>query len=162
MRASPLLILIMACGVPKPAESPASASASASSTPTPTPTPTPNQVATPSSTSTPPPPATGGSVLVGDIAVAKKFNPKPVIEASKPALLECYNQVRGAKPSLAGKLKLLIQVNEAGAVLKVDSEPGGSANDPALVACIGEALKNSKFPRPGGMATVFAPLLFRP
>jgi hypothetical protein len=53
-------------------------------------------------------------------------------------------------------------VNEAGTVLRVDAEPGGSANTPALVACIGEALKTTPFPKPGGMATVVAPLVFRP
>jgi hypothetical protein len=151
MRASLLLLLLVACGGPKPPESPTSTpTPTSTSTPTPTPMPTPN------------PPATGGSVLVGDIAAAKKFNPKPTIEANAPALLACYNKVRGAKPALAGKIKLLIQVNEAGAVLRVDSEPEGSANDPALVACIGESLKTATFPKPGGMATVVAPLLFRP
>jgi hypothetical protein len=101
-------------------------------------------------------------VFVGDIAAAKNFDPKPALAGSTPALLDCYNKARASKPSLAGRLKLLIQVNEAGTVLQVSAEPGGSANDPALVSCIGEALKTTKFPKPGGMATVVAPLLFRP
>jgi hypothetical protein len=49
-----------------------------------------------------------------------------------------------------------------GTVLKVDADPNGSANDATLVACIGEALKAVTFPKPGGMATIVAPLAFRP
>jgi hypothetical protein len=158
MRSGIFLLLLVACGASKPAES-ASPPTSTSTSP---PTSPPTSPSTPTPTPVSNPPATGGSVLVGDIAAAKKFNPKPTIEANAPALLACYNKVRGAKPELSGKLKLLIQVNEVGTVLRVDSEPEGSANDPALVTCIGEALKTVKFPKPGGMATVVAPLLFRP
>jgi hypothetical protein len=154
MRTGLLLLLLVACAGPKPPQSPPTTTSGSTSTSTSTSTPTPTPV--------PAPPATGGSVLVGDIAAAKKFNPKPTIEANAAALLACYNKVRGAKPALAGKLKLLIQVNETGTVLRVESEPEGSANDPALVECIGEALKTATFPKPGGMATVVAPLLFRP
>jgi hypothetical protein len=59
-------------------------------------------------------------------------------------------------------VKLLIHVSEAGTCLGVDAEPGGAANAPTLVACLGDALKTSRFPKPGGSATVIAPLVFRP
>ena len=101
-------------------------------------------------------------MLIGEIPASKKFNPKSAIEDHKDALLDCYNKSRGSKPDLAGKLKLLILVNGAGQVLKVEAEAGGTANDPKLVECIGEALKPVPFPKPGGMATVVAPLVFRP
>jgi hypothetical protein len=101
-------------------------------------------------------------VLIGEIPATKKFNPKPAIEEHKDALLDCYNKSRASKPDLSGKLKLLILVNASGQVLKVDAEAGGSANDPKLVECIGEALRPVPFPKPGGMATVVAPLVFRP
>jgi hypothetical protein len=109
----------------------------------------------------PPAPATGGSVLVGEIAATERFDPKPTIDSVTPRLLGCYNQVRAANPALHGKMKLRIQVNEAGTVLKVDSEPGGSANDPTLLECIATVVKDASFPKPGGMATVVAPLVFR-
>jgi hypothetical protein len=143
--------IVVACGGQRPASSvpvPATATGTATGTATATATATPT--------------ATGGSVLIGDIAAAKKFAPKATLEENTPALLECYNKVRTKNPALAGKVRLLIQVNEAGAVLHVESEPGGSANEPALVACIGEALKSVNFPKPGGMATIVAPLVFRP
>jgi hypothetical protein len=101
-------------------------------------------------------------VLVGDIVAPKQFNPKPVIESLKPAMLDCYNQSRAANPSLHGKLKLRIQVNEAGTVIAVDAERGGTADDPALVACLGAALRQVRFPKPGGVATVIAPMVFSP
>jgi hypothetical protein len=162
MRACIFLIFLVGCGGSKPVESASPSTANALSTATSTSTAT-----SPSTASAPPTTApvaipTGGSVLVGDIAAAKKFDPKRAIEANTPALLECYNKIRATKAELSGRLKLLIEINEAGTVLRVDSEPGGSANDPALVACIGEALKATKFPKPGGMATVIAPLVFRP
>jgi hypothetical protein len=109
-----------------------------------------------------PAPPTGGSVLVGEIPSTKKFDPKATVEGSKPALVDCYNKARATTPDLSGKVKLLILVNGVGSVLKVDAEAGGSANDPKLVACIGEALKTVTFPKPGGMATIVAPLVFRP
>jgi hypothetical protein len=77
-------------------------------------------------------------------------------------MIGCYNKARASKPDLAGKLKLLILVNAAGTVLKVDAEAGGSANDQHLVDCLGDVLKTAAFPKPGGMATVVAPLVFRP
>jgi outer membrane biosynthesis protein TonB len=73
----------------------------------------------------------------------------------------CYQRARARNPSLHGKLKLRIVVNEAGAVQSVHGEPGGSADDPALVACIGDAMKEAKFPKPGGTATIVVPLVFR-
>jgi hypothetical protein len=156
MRACIFLIFLAGCGGSKPAES------APISTPSSTLTPISSSSSAPAATPAPAPIPTGGSVLVGDIPAAKKFDPKRAIEANSSAILDCYNKVRATKPDLSGRLKLLIEVNEAGTVLRVDSEPGGSANDPALVACIGEALKVVKLPKPGGMATVVAPLVFRP
>jgi hypothetical protein len=101
-------------------------------------------------------------VLVGEIASPPKFDPKPTLDGLKPALLSCYNQARQNNPSLHGKLKLHINVNESGSVLLVDAEPGGTAADPALVACLGDAIKAAPFPKPPGMATIVAPLVFRP
>jgi hypothetical protein len=102
-------------------------------------------------------------VLVGDIVAPKGFDPKPTIDAFKPQLLDCYNQARASNPALHGKVALKIQINEAGAVNGVDAEPGGKPVDPALLACIGDAMKaRAHFPKPGGMATVTAPLVFRP
>jgi hypothetical protein len=101
-------------------------------------------------------------VLVGEIPSSKKFDPKATVEESKPALVDCYNKARAVTPALSGKVKLLIVVNAVGTVLKVDAEPGGAADDPKLVACIGEAFKTVTFPKPGGMATIVAPLVFRP
>jgi hypothetical protein len=106
---------------------------------------------------------TGGSVLVGDIAAPKGFNPKPTVDAFRPQLVDCYNKARASHPDLHGKLTLHIQVNEAGAVLSVDADPGGHAFDPSLVSCISDAMKaGAHFPKPGGTAIVNAPLVFRP
>jgi len=102
-------------------------------------------------------------VLIGDINAPKSFNPKPTVEAFKSELVDCYNKARSYTPDLHGKITLLIQVNEAGAVLSVDAVPGGHANDPRLVSCVNDAMKATvHFPKPGGMATVSAPLVFRP
>ena len=101
-------------------------------------------------------------MLIGEIVAPPAFDPKGTLEAAKPRLLGCYNEARANNPALRGKLKLRINVNEAGAAVAVDAEPGGSANDPGLVACIGDALKPLRFPRPGGTAIVTAPLVFRP
>jgi hypothetical protein len=102
-------------------------------------------------------------VLVGDINAPKGFNPKPGIETMKPQLVDCFNKARAARPDLRGKVTLRIQVNEGGGVLSVEAAPGGHANDPALIACIDEAMKaGAHFPKPGGTATVVAPLVFRP
>ena len=118
-----------------------------------------------SSAAAPAPPVvpTGGSVLVGDINAPKGFNPKPVIDAFASDIVHCYNEARAITPDLRGKVTLRIQVNEAGAVLSVDADPGGHANDPGLVSCINELMKaRAHFPKPGGTATVLAPLVFRP
>ena len=104
----------------------------------------------------------GGSVLVGEVIGSPSFDPRGALDSAKPQLLSCYNQVRRSNASLHGKLKLRINVNEAGTVVRVDAEDGGSANDPALVSCLGDAMKAVRFPKPGGMATIVAPLVFRP
>jgi hypothetical protein len=115
------------------------------------------------SSSAPPPVPTGGVVLVGDINAPKGFDPKPVIEGFKPQLVDCYDKARATHPDLRGKVTLQIQINEAGAVLGVDAAPGGHANDPALVACIADAMKaGARFPKPKGTAIVNAPLVFHP
>jgi hypothetical protein len=106
---------------------------------------------------------TGGSVLIGEINAPKAFNPRPTVEGLSGQLVDCYNKARTADPDLRGKVTLQINVNEAGAVLSVDAAPGGHANSPSLVMCISEMMKTSAhFPKPGGMATVNAPLVFRP
>jgi hypothetical protein len=106
---------------------------------------------------------TGGSVLIGEINAPKTFNPRPTVEALSGQLVDCYNKARAADPDLRGKVTLQINVNEAGAVLSVDAAPGGHANSPSLVMCIGGVMKASAhFPKPGGMAIVNAPLVFRP
>ena len=153
-----IVLLLASCGgapAAAPAAAPESASASAAeAAPAPTPSSAP--------TATPGPIPTGGSVLVGDINAPKSFNPKPTVEALEPQLLDCYNKARAYSPDLRGKVTLLIQVNEAGNVLSVDAAPGGHANDPKLVACVNDMMKASAhFPKPGGMAIVSAPLVFR-
>jgi hypothetical protein len=119
--------------------------------------------AEPASASPGPPasPASGGSVLVGDILAPKGFDPKPTIDGLTPKFLACFQEVRGQHPDLHGKLRLRIQVNEAGTVIGVDAEEGGNANHPALVGCLGSVLRQERFPKPGGMATIVAPLVFR-
>jgi hypothetical protein len=115
-----------------------------------------------SSGSSSPPPATGGSVLVGEIAGTPHFDPKPPIEAIKADLLDCFNRARGTNPALHGKLTLKIVVNEAGHVNRVDASPGGLADDAGFLGCVTDVLKaRAEFPKPGGMATVTAPLVFR-
>jgi hypothetical protein len=100
---------------------------------------------------------------VGDINAPKTFNPKPTVDGLRPQLVDCYNKARAARPDLHGKITLRIQVNEAGAVLNVDADPGGHAFDPTLVSCIADMMKASAhFPKPGGAAVVNAPLVFRP
>ncbi|HEY6459280.1 MAG TPA: AgmX/PglI C-terminal domain-containing protein [Polyangiaceae bacterium] len=106
---------------------------------------------------------TGGSVMIGDINAPKGFKPKPVIDALAGDLVHCYDEARAVTPDLRGKVTLRIQINEAGAVLSVEAEPGGHANDPGLVSCVNDLMKASAhFPKPGGTATVLAPLVFRP
>jgi hypothetical protein len=168
-----LLVLTASCAAAAPATSPAPAptdsttsapssdtsSAPAASSP---PAPAAATDATPPATPAGPVPI-GGSVLVGDINAPPHFDPKPTIVALKPKLLECFNQARASNPALHGKLTVRIQVNEAGAALSADADPGGNAYDPGLVKCIDGVVKNGvKFPKPGGMATVAAPLVFRP
>lgn len=106
--------------------------------------------------------ATGGSVLIGEIAAPKKFNPGPTLAGLVPDLLTCYRKVRGSVPTLRGKLSLRVVVSETGAAQGVAAEAGGRANDPMLVSCIGEALKGATFPKPGGTAIIVVPLVFRP
>jgi hypothetical protein len=101
-------------------------------------------------------------VLIGDIVAPPGFDPKATLDAAKSQLLACYNESRATNPALRGKLRLRINVNEGGTAVSIDAEPGGSANDPGLIACIGEALKGLRFPKPGGTAIVTAPLVFRP
>jgi hypothetical protein len=102
-------------------------------------------------------------VLVGDINAPPTFDPKPTIVALKPKLLDCYNQARAGNPSLHGKITVRILVDAAGAGLSAEADPGGNAYDPGLVKCIDGVIKAGvKFPKPGGTATVSAPLLFRP
>jgi pyruvate dehydrogenase E2 component (dihydrolipoamide acetyltransferase) len=143
-----------------PAPAPESASAASASASAPAPASASASAPAPAAPTTPPP--TGGVVLLGDILAPKQFNPKPVIESLKPAMLDCYNQARAANPTLHGKLRLRIQVNEGGTVIGVDAEKGGTADDPALVACLGGALRQARFPKPGGVATVLAPMVFHP
>jgi hypothetical protein len=164
-----------ACASPKPAATPpsdATATPPVGATTTPpshaTPTPRASVTAAPpasATSSSPPirtPVPTGGSVFVGEIDAGKNFDPKRTLDASTPALLDCYNKVRATQPALSGKLTLHIVLNELGVVIKVESQPGGAANVPELVACIQDALRATPFPKPGGIATVIAPLLFRP
>ncbi len=138
---------------PAPASAPAPAPASAS-------TPASAPASTPAAPLGPLP--TGGAVLVGEIVAPPSFDPGPTLEATKPQLLSCYNQSRQTDASLRGKLKVRITINEAGTVLRVDAEPGGSANAPALVSCIDDALRAVRFPKPGGTASLLVPLVFRP
>jgi hypothetical protein len=105
---------------------------------------------------------TGGSILIGEIAAPKKFNPGPTLAALVPALLTCYRRARGSVPALRGKLNLRVVVSEVGATQGVAAEPGGGANDPTLVSCIDDALRGATFPKPGGTAIIVVPLVFRP
>jgi hypothetical protein len=135
-------------------------------TPAPTPTLAPAPTPTLAPAPTPalaPAPVSPGSVFLGDISAPKSFAPRPILEAFAPQLLACYGKARATHPELRGKVTLHVHVNEAGAVLSVDAAPGGHANDPTLVACIEDAMKaGAHFPKPGGMAIVDVPLVFRP
>jgi hypothetical protein len=109
------------------------------------------------------PPPVGGSVLIGEINAPKSFEPRPTLLTLQPKLLDCYNQTRASRPTLHGKLTLHIVINEGGQALSAEADPGGNAYDPGLVQCIEGVLKaGPKFPKPGGTATVAAPLVFRP
>ncbi len=162
-----LAFVLAACGgsAPPPAAAPEPTPASPAPAPAPgASAPSPAESAAPPASAAPPPAPvpTGGSVLVGEIAAPPHFDPKPTLDAAKHDLLACYDKARQANPGLRGKLKLVITVNEAGAVTRVDGETGAPAYDPTLIACIGEALKAAHFPKPPGLATVTAPLVFRP
>ncbi|HEX3344813.1 MAG TPA: AgmX/PglI C-terminal domain-containing protein [Polyangiaceae bacterium] len=154
-------VALASCG----ASTPPPASASAAAEPSSSPAPDPAAPASPA-TSVAPVPApvpTGGSVFIGEINAPKSFSPRPTIEALSGALVECYDKARAADPELRGKVTLQIDVNEAGAVLSVESAPGGHANSPSLVMCISDMMKaRAHFPKPGGMAIVNTPLVFRP
>jgi hypothetical protein len=100
-------------------------------------------------------------VSIGDIMASPHFDPRPVIAAFKPELLRCYDEARTLTPDLHGKLILVVRVNEAGAVLSTEAQPGGQANDPGLVGCIVDAMKPLTFPKPGGSAAIAVPLVFR-
>lgn len=170
MRA-PWFLLLAACGGAQPvsAESPTAASASPAvdaAAPSSSAVAAAGASAAPTASApvaAPPPSAGSGSVMIGEIAGTPKFDPKSTLEGAKDALLDCYAQARAGHPSLRGKVTLRIVVNEAGRVMNVETNPGGAANDPALVACIASALKaNVAFQKPGGSATVVAPLVFHP
>lgn len=175
MRALPLLLLFVAACASAPAPAPAAPAGEQANDPGAVAPPAPareqaNDSPAPASASTPAPASaptpgplpTGGIVLIGEIASPPSFDPKATLDTLKPQLLSCYNQARRSAPALRGKLKLRINVNEVGTVLMVDAEPGGSAADPGLVACLSDAIKAAHFPKPAGMATVTAPLVFRP
>jgi hypothetical protein len=152
-----LVVALASCGSSTPPPSaPAVASSDSEASP-------PAESGAPAAPVAPGPVPTGGSVLIGEINAPKSFNPRPTVEALSSQLVDCYNKARGADPALRGKVTLQINVNEAGAVLSVDAAPGGHANSPSLVMCINDLMKASAhFPKPGGMATVNAPLVFRP
>ncbi len=114
-------------------------------------------------TKPPPPPATGGSIMIADIASAKSFDPKATVVSIQQKLLDCYNKARGADPDLHGKIRLRMVVNQSGTVVNVTPEPADPlAKNDTLVSCINDVMTATKFPKPGGMATVGVPLLFRP
>ncbi len=100
-------------------------------------------------------------VSMGDIAVSPKLDPRPALEGVKLELLRCYNETRTLVPDLHGKLTLRVHVNENGAVTGTDAQPGGSASDPGLIACIADAMQAITFPKPGGTAVITVPLIFR-
>jgi hypothetical protein len=145
----PMILLIAACAsapAPAPESAPAPAPTSA-----PTSAPAPAATSAPESAPAPAPLPTGGVVLIGEILSPPSFDAKSTLDGLKPALLSCYNRARQNSPTLHGKLKLHINVNETGAVLLVDAEPGGAADDATLVSCLGDAIKgaHSQAPRHG-------------
>jgi len=162
-----MLLVALGCGggtapASAPASAPAPAPAPASA---PAPAPASASAPAPASASAPAPaPArpTGGSVLFGDIAAPKGFDPKATLEAASPAILSCYADARATRPSLRGKLRLRFVVNEGGRVISVDADAGEPAYDAALVDCIGRVLRETPFAKPGGTATILAPLVLRP
>ncbi len=145
-----------------PAGAASASAAAADSAPAPAPAPAPAS-APASAPAAAAPPATGGSVLIGDIAGTKKFDPKAAVNGIQQSMLDCYNKARGAKPALHGKLKLRVVVNDTGAAVNVTPDPADElGKDETLISCLSDAFHQAKFPKPGGMATVTVPLLFRP
>jgi hypothetical protein len=117
--------------------------------------------AAPTAPAAPPEPMSPGIVNIGDIIGPPTFDAKTTMLAQKSGLLRCYNETRSLIPGLHGKVTLSLQINEGGAVTQTDAKPGGTANDPGLLGCIGDLMKTVTFPRPGGTATVTVPLVFR-
>ncbi len=108
-----------------------------------------------------PSPVSAGTVFIGAIDGTPGFDPRSTLEGARDDLLGCYGQARAGHPALHGKVTLRIVVNEAGRAVSVESNPGGSANDPGLVACIGSVLRGKvTFQKQRGSATVIAPLVF--
>jgi len=108
-------------------------------------------------------PDNDGTVVIGAMAATGHFDPKSTLDDLRPDLMACFRRVHASNPAIHGKVTLRIQVDEAGLVLNVDAHPGGPANDPALIACIRDDFKaNAHFARPGGSATIVAPLVFHP
>jgi hypothetical protein len=106
-------------------------------------------------------PMSPGIVNVGDVIGPPHFDANTTLTELKPALLRCYNETRTLIPDLHGKLTLRLRLNETGAVTSTEANAGGRANDPGLLACIGDAMKATTFPKPGGTATITVPLVFR-
>ncbi|MDP9033383.1 MAG: hypothetical protein M3O50_01130 [Myxococcota bacterium] len=102
-----------------------------------------------------------GTVVIGKIASPEGFDAEGAIRSLKPELIACYESAGAMTRPPRLKLTLRIEVNEAGAVVRTEVEPGGAAEDPALVACLGSAVAHTQFPKPGGRATIVAPLAFR-
>jgi hypothetical protein len=101
------------------------------------------------------------AVRIGEIAATPQFDPRATLETLRPDLLACYRKALATNAAIRGKVTLRIQLAESGAVLRVDAEPGGQAGDPGLIGCIRDDFKaNARFPKPGGSATVLAPLVF--
>src|SRR5271154_3067422 len=106
MRAAVSLLFVSACAAP-PASAPATGTAPApSAEPSPSAASAASAASAPESAPPAPTPATGGYVLVGDILAPKHFDPKPTVDALKPQMLDCFNEVRASEPALHGKLKL--------------------------------------------------------
>jgi hypothetical protein len=152
------LLALMGCAASPPPAAVVDPGAPAAA---PVPAPSATAVATPAPPATPPPPMTEGVVNLGDVLGPPTFDAKTTLTAMKPALLHCYNETRVLVPDLHGKLTLRLRLNETGLVTATEAEPGGRANDPGLLGCIGDAMKTATFPKPGGTATITVPLVFR-
>lgn len=101
------------------------------------------------------------AVRIGEIAAAPQFDPQATIETLRPDILACYRKALATNATIHGKVTLRIQLAESGAVERVEAEAGGPASDPGLIGCIRDDFKaNARFPKPGGSATVLAPLVF--